>query len=119
MDEKCSKCPVRGYCCYHSIIINGKNVILTNHPCKYLDLKTMTCTIYPKRREINPDCMNIKEAKENGGLPKGCLYITDGERLKNPLKILPSEADFNSEERALYDKINSLTRSELLGKKLD
>jgi len=68
----CLKCPVRGKCCYHSILIEGFNVILDNFPCFYLNTNTNECRIYDKRNRFK-SCspINLNE----GSVPKECLYL--------------------------------------------
>ncbi|MGV9198642.1 MAG: hypothetical protein ACOC4M_07360 [Promethearchaeia archaeon] len=73
----CEKCPtdIRGKCCYLMTEINGYLLTLTNHPCKYLNLKTNRCKIYLNRRKNNKNCLSIKEMKKVRALPKECLYV--------------------------------------------
>ena len=73
------ECPehIRGLCCYHSIWINGKNQILKDMPCEYLDTETKLCTVYDKRFEMDVPCLDVKTAIMFGALPIGCPYTKD------------------------------------------
>ena len=45
----------------------------------------MRCKDYKHRSQINPYCLHGKKMFNNGGLPKGCLYLKDHPELeKNP-----------------------------------
>jgi len=82
----CDKCHyIRGLCCFYNTILEGYNVILSNQPCKFLDTKTMNCTVYEHRYERQPLCLSIEKSYNTGGLPKGCLYLKGHpEREENP-----------------------------------
>lgn len=63
----CKKCKIRKYCCYQSVLApsaSGKmyNIILKNHPCKFLNPETSLCMVYENRFKLNPYCLTIKEA---------------------------------------------------------
>ncbi len=81
MNEKfCKKCEIKGLCCYHSVLLRGKdgtryNVILKNHPCKFLDIETRKCLIYDNRFILNPYCVEIEQAVRQQCLPGECLYL--------------------------------------------
>lgn len=91
----CDKCPdgVRGYCCFYNIELEGHNLILLNQPCKFLDIDTMRCTIYEKRKELNPLCLSIDDGSivDTGSLPKGCLYLKECPELEKNPKVDPRE----------------------------
>jgi len=73
----CNECPpkLKGICCYSMLYLNGSLFTLTNHPCKYLNIKTGRCNIYNKKREINPNCLTLEEMYINGSFPKECSYV--------------------------------------------
>ena len=83
----CINCEIKGLCCYHSVIVVGKNgqrynVILKSKPCQFLDLKTKKCLVYKNRYKVNPYCITIKEAIRQNALPVDCLYVKDNEEYK-------------------------------------
>lgn len=87
----CDRCRyIRGLCCFYNVELKGKddqifNVILSNQHCKFLDTKTMNCTVYEHRYERQPICLPIEKSYNTGGLPKGCLYLKGHpERESNP-----------------------------------
>jgi len=89
-ESLCNRC---GCCCYEKIeLVDG--VILYGDPCPYLDTETRLCTIYPKRFEINPEC--IKMTEEIIGrlywLPSHCGY----RRYYQSKKLQESEYDKKS-----------------------
>ena len=87
IEKLCNKCPdgIRGLCCFYNIEIEGFNLILSNQHCPYLNLETMKCKDYEYRTEIYPYCLHGDKMFNNGGLPKGCLYLKGHpEREKNP-----------------------------------
>jgi len=108
MEDLCNECPIKGLCCFHSYYIEelNLNLILTNHHCQYLDTETMSCTIYENRFEINKNCKNIEDAKKEGALPIGCLYLEVGEIYDRPLKILPPD-NLPTDFQEFYDTINN------------
>ena len=95
MNQKnlCKDCPkeVKGKCCFYNIELEGYNIILRNQPCKYLNLKTMECSDYEHRLQINPYCHHSGDMYNFGGLPKGCLYLKDHPELEENPKIDISE----------------------------
>jgi len=91
MNNLCGKCPeyTRGLCCHMNIHIGKFNVILENVPCNYLDLDTMKCTVYDKRKEIASWCLKGKELFGKGALPKECLYLLENPTLEsNPKRLI-------------------------------
>jgi hypothetical protein len=62
-DNKCLKCLVRGICCNTKLEIRHNNdaiLLLFSDPCQYLNKKGI-CTVYAKRKEVNPLCKDIEE----------------------------------------------------------
>lgn len=84
--KKCFSCPdsIKGLCCYHSLLIRTPfqvyNIVLTNHPCIFLDTDTNECTIYERRYELNPYCNTVEEAIAKNALPKECVYLNGTHR---------------------------------------
>lgn len=116
-DENCMNCPVKGDCCYASITIRDKNMILTNHPCKYLNLETKSCTVYEKRKELAPDCLSIGEALKKGALPRECVYakhfLSKGLLPQYPFKERINPDDLKFHPRYLYDLYNEKPHDEI------
>ena len=58
VDEKlCTNC---GKCCYKKLLV-GRIVYITPFPCEFLDTKTNLCTIYDRRKELNPLCLSVSQ----------------------------------------------------------
>lgn len=88
------------------------NLILTNHPCTYLNVATGLCKVYKDRKEYFKDCMSIDEAKQKGALPVGCLYLKKGEVYPLSLKVMPPD-DLKYYYRAIYDNENKRPHNEI------
>jgi hypothetical protein len=74
VDEKlCNNC---GKCCYKKIIV-GRLVYITPFPCEYLDTKTNLCTIYDRRKELNPLCLSVPEGMKVSAFPQDCPYVPE------------------------------------------
>lgn len=67
----CSQC---GKCCYKKIIV-GSTVFITPFPCEYLDTETNLCTVYERRHEANPECLNMVEGMKHSAFPADCGYV--------------------------------------------
>ncbi len=119
-ENLCNECPpnIKGSCCYFQLQLNGHIFTLTNHPCKYLNIKTRRCKVYHKRKKTNPNCLTLEEMYIQGGLPKKCLYVKDNLEYQKrtdvrDLIFIPSEYleeynDFNNaphKEIGCYDTI--------------
>jgi len=111
MNKKvCKNCPIKGLCCYHSILvkdIDGKlyNIILKNQPCKYLDTERGDCLIYENRFKINPYCLPIEIAIRQNALPEKCLYVKKVKKykMKYPkLDYVPANLDPLSIKKILW-----------------
>jgi len=85
--NRCLICPIRGDCCYFSNVIDGKyHIILDKHPCEFLNVETGLCIKYKDRYDVFNNCLSIEEAKIQGALPVGCLYIKKEDTPKVPYK---------------------------------
>ena len=106
------ECPVRGRCCFFSVMIEGYNVILDNQPCEFLDLETGLCSDYENRKKNFEYCMNISEIKGRGGLPKGCLYLKEDPTLelhpKENIKDLMNEGKISQQGLMMYNLFNNI-----------
>jgi uncharacterized cysteine cluster protein YcgN (CxxCxxCC family) len=72
-EDKCRRC---GRCCYHKLLV-GDTVVYTDSPCPYLDVDTNLCTVYDRRHEVNPDCLDVAKGIERGVFPADCPYVVD------------------------------------------
>jgi len=70
----CCKC---GVCCLYKMrdMVNNK-LKWTNIACHYLDLKTLECQVYNKRKEMMPSCIELtpENVKDFEYLPEECIY---------------------------------------------
>lgn len=109
------KCPkkIQGKCCYFSCLLEGFNIILDKQPCKYLDTKTNLCSDYENRFNVSW-CLKGRDMFNQGGLPKGCLYLKNHpERESNPKITFESvKKKLTPESVQLYDFTNSLANIE-------
>ena len=72
-DSKCEKC---GRCCEMKLALDGK-VLPSNVYCKFLDRRTMLCTVYANRHEAQPQCLSLPEAIAARILPDDCPYVRE------------------------------------------
>lgn len=116
--NRCLVCPVRGLCCYFAVFLDDDylkeplNLILTNHPCIYLNTDTGLCKVYKDRKEYYSGCLSVEEGKNTGSLPVGCLYLKKGEVYPKPLKIMPPK-DLEYYYQAIYDCENNKPHNEI------
>jgi uncharacterized cysteine cluster protein YcgN (CxxCxxCC family) len=52
----CEQC---GMCCFEKLEDDHGTIFFTQTPCRYLDVHTRQCRIYPRRFEINPACVKL------------------------------------------------------------
>jgi len=57
-ENLCKKC---GLCCFEKIEDEHGTIFFTSTACRYLDVVTRKCRIYPRRFEIYPDCIKLTE----------------------------------------------------------
>jgi len=79
-EKLCRRC---GRCCYAKIIRGGE-VVYMPFPCPHLDEKTKLCRVYPRRHEVNPNCLTIEEGIRIGVFPADCPYVAGLKRYKPP-----------------------------------
>ncbi|MEA5113383.1 MAG: YcgN family cysteine cluster protein [Geobacteraceae bacterium] len=72
-ESLCNKC---GLCCFEKIEDEHGTIFFTSTPCRYLDVVTRECKIYPRRFEIYPECMQLTETlvRELSWLHDECGY---------------------------------------------
>lgn len=83
-ESLCDRC---GRCCLHKIEdIDTGEILFTNVVCSLFDLEGRGCTHYAIRRQLVPDCLDLKEGLPPlHWLPSTCAY-----RLLAEGKPLPS-----------------------------
>ena len=115
-ENLCVNCPeeIRGICCNYSGWLEGYWIYLPNHPCQYLNLNTKKCSIYEKRKEINPNCLTLKEMDILGTLPKNCPYVINDSIYQKRNTVL-STLPFNVSNRIKFEfsQLNSQKHSEI------
>jgi len=57
-ENLCEQC---GLCCFEKIEDESGRIFFTSTPCRYLDVVTRECKIYPRRFEIYPECVQLTE----------------------------------------------------------
>ncbi len=72
-ENLCKKC---GLCCFEKIEDEHGTIFFTSTPCRYLDVVTRKCKIYPRRFEIYPECIQLTETlvRELSWLHDECGY---------------------------------------------
>jgi hypothetical protein len=45
--------------------------------CEFLDSETRLCTIYDRRKELQPDCTSVQKGITMGLLPPDCPFVKD------------------------------------------
>lgn len=88
-EQLCNNC---GKCCYKKIIV-GRTVFITPFPCEFLDTSTNLCTIYDKRKELNPLCLTVEEGLQVSAFPADCPYVP----AMAPKNYKPAREDWNWE----------------------
>ena len=86
-EAKCLKC---GRCCHAKLVV-GDRVVYTDVPCAYLDVETKLCTVYERRHEVNPDCLDVEAGTKRGVFPTDCPYVRDVPGYKPPVTGLGPE----------------------------
>ena len=86
-EQLCNNC---GKCCYKKIIV-GRTVFITPFPCEYLDTDTNLCTIYDRRKELNPLCLDVEEGMKVSAFPEDCPYVAE----QAPKKYKPARDDWD------------------------
>ena len=94
-EARCRRC---GRCCKVKYVVGG--VVFTGEGyCRYLDRDTLLCTIYDRRHEINPECLDVPAGLRLGVFPADCPYVEGVEGYVPPCP-LPLDAET---EAALLD----------------
>ena len=67
----CRRC---GRCCYEKFIVDG-SVFTRRTPCPHLDVQTHLCTVYERRFQVNPRCLDVEQGIQFGVFPASCPYV--------------------------------------------
>jgi len=70
-------CDGCGICCLYKLEdANTGKVQLTSIACRFLNLKTCRCIVYPERKSVTPTCVQLtpQNVRELEWLPKTCAY---------------------------------------------
>lgn len=72
-EELCRQC---GECCFEKIIGKKGHIITTPVPCRFLDIHSRRCRIYPERFRHEEDCIKLTpdNVTELDWLPQNCAY---------------------------------------------
>ena len=98
----CRRC---GRCCYKKFIMDG-HVFTTRRPCSYLNTATQMCSIYEKRFEVNPRCLDVPQGIEHGVFPADCPYV------RGRTDYLPAEDGWLDEKTVRRIEAGQLCRYE-------
>jgi uncharacterized cysteine cluster protein YcgN (CxxCxxCC family) len=94
-DALCERC---GRCCQEKLMVRGK-IYLLPACCKYLDPDTRLCTIYERRAELNPECLDVATGLRLGVFPADCPYVRDIEGYSPPIEGVVDREMFEAIER--------------------
>jgi uncharacterized cysteine cluster protein YcgN (CxxCxxCC family) len=81
-ESLCRRC---GRCCYRKLLV-GDRIYYLDVPCPYLDTETRLCTVYERRHEVNPDCLDVEEGIRIGVFPADCPYVQGLEDYAPPVE---------------------------------
>jgi len=76
-DEWEALCDGCGKCCLLKLEDEDTaDIVFTNLSCRYCDLNACSCTRYPERSRLVPDCLDLRANFENCApwLPSTCAY---------------------------------------------
>jgi len=75
-----------GRCCFEKVEHDDGSVVVTNQPCRFLDVATRRCKVYERRFEVCSDCLHISESNlaEFDWLPEDCGYVQYIRRTRGP-----------------------------------
>jgi len=72
-EDLCHQC---GECCFEKHIDKRNRIITTRIPCRFLDIHSRRCRVYPVRFKYEEDCIKLtpENVPELDWLPAGCAY---------------------------------------------
>jgi uncharacterized cysteine cluster protein YcgN (CxxCxxCC family) len=71
-DSVCKQC---GRCCEHKVITRDGRTIPSGVYCQFFDKKTRKCSVFHKRFEVNPACLEMGPALAHRLHPNDCGYV--------------------------------------------
>jgi uncharacterized cysteine cluster protein YcgN (CxxCxxCC family) len=73
-ESLCRQC---GLCCFTKYDEGDGKIFVSAIPCRYLDVVSRRCKIYPRRFEICPECIQLTEplVREFTWLDEECGYV--------------------------------------------
>jgi len=84
-EQKCKKC---GLCCYEKVITDEFLYIDLDSPCKFLNTKTNTCSVYSYRFKKQKRCrrVNMFRVVFSKAIPKECGYVQWAKKNHIPIR---------------------------------
>ena len=82
-EDLCRKC---GRCCRVKLIVEDE-VFVLSETCPHLDTETKLCTVYDRRRQVNPHCADMKTAILARVFPGDCPYVADRRDYRPPIEV--------------------------------
>jgi uncharacterized cysteine cluster protein YcgN (CxxCxxCC family) len=72
-EKICQRC---GECCFEKKIGANGAILTTRVPCRFLDIHSRICRIYPQRLTTEEDCIRLTpdNVRELDWLPESCAY---------------------------------------------
>ncbi len=69
----CKQC---GECCFEKRIDRKGRILTTSIPCRFLDIHTRRCRVYPDRFAHEEDCIKLtpENVPDFDWLPEDCAY---------------------------------------------
>ncbi len=101
-ENLCRRC---GVCCHEKVRM-GDQVIITDIPCRFLDVATNLCTVYSQRAEKEPRCQSAAESAEINALPGDCPYVAARSDYQEP-HLLWEHPEYERAINALYPQRKS------------
>lgn len=73
-EDICRRC---GECCFEKWIDTDGSIVTTQIACRYLDVVSRHCKVYPHRLEVDEGCVNLTPelVRSVDWLPKDCAYL--------------------------------------------
>jgi uncharacterized cysteine cluster protein YcgN (CxxCxxCC family) len=94
-EAACRRC---GRCCQEKLMVRGRIYLLPVW-CRYLDRETMLCTIYERRHELNPECLDVAVGRRLHVFPADCPYVRDLPDYEPPVEDVVDQELFDAIER--------------------
>lgn len=96
-ESLCRRC---GICCHEKVRF-GEQVVITDIPCRFLDVETNLCTVYPKRFAKQPRCSTAEDSAKANALPGDCPYVGGADNFIEP-HLLSEHPEYEKAVNALF-----------------